>query len=178
MGDWLLLNEYCNFRSCCCCQICSMTQYTKLIVIRYHWIPTGTYWVKPLSHLAAFPLRWHGVVKFSRAPWDRKKTLIFFVKKSRYGVLTASLQRPWRCYGAHMAFYRVPTEFLWRFSALSRRFHCAFMALTMRALRFHGVWLRWWRVEDTVTCQNKEEGKDQELLQSCTTPDQGHRRGK
>ena len=27
----------------------------------------------------------------------------------------------------------------WRLSALSRRFHCAFTALTMHALRFHGV---------------------------------------
>ena len=52
---------------------------------------------------------------------------------------TASSQRPRRCYGALMASYRVPTEFLWRFYARSRRVHCAFTALTLRALHCHSV---------------------------------------
>ena len=64
--------------------------------------------------------------------------------------VTVSLQRPRRCYGALVTFYRVPTEFLLailcalkartlcalRFhrvrTALSRRLHCAFMAFALR----------------------------------------------
>ena len=63
---------------------------------------------------------------------------------------TASLQRPRHCYGALVASYRVPTEFLFailcalttrslRFhgahiacTALSRRSHCAFTAFALR----------------------------------------------
>ena len=52
---------------------------------------------------------------------------------------TASSQRPRRCYGALVASYRVPTEFLLAIYALSRRVHCAFTALTLRALCCHGV---------------------------------------
>ena len=59
------------------------------------------------------------------------------------GPFTASLQRPMRCYGALVAFYRVPTEFLLAIlcalTTLSLRFHGAFTALTLHALRFHGV---------------------------------------
>ena len=44
-----------------------------------------------------------------------------------HGVLTASLQQPWRCYRACMAFYNVPTEFslviYCALTTLSRRFH-------------------------------------------------------
>ena len=83
-----------------------------------------------------FPLRWHGVL-FSSAPWDHKKTLTLFREK---GPVTASLQRPWRWYWASMAFYCVPTELLCAIhcalTTLSLRY---FTALTMRALRFHGV---------------------------------------
>ena len=42
---------------------------------------------------------------------------------------TASLQRPMRCYGALVASYRVPTEFLL----------AILCALTTRLLRFHGA---------------------------------------
>ena len=66
----------------------------------------------------------------------------------------AFLQRPWCRYGARMAFYRVPTEFLLAIlcapKTLSLRFHgahicvhCAFMAFT----------LYWRRVGDAVTSQ-------------------------
>ena len=66
---------------------------------------------------------------------------------------TASSQRPRRCYGALVASYRVPTEFLMailcalttrslRFhgahiacTALSRRSHCAFTAFALRLRR-------------------------------------------
>ena len=45
------------------------------------------------------------------------------------GSVTASLQQPKRCYGALVAFYRVPTEFLLAIL-------CALMTLS---LRFHGA---------------------------------------
>ena len=54
--------------------------------------------------------------------------------------VTASLQRPRRCHGALMAFYRVPTvfmvEILYAFTVL---FHCASILLTAHVPRFHGV---------------------------------------
>ena len=67
-----------------------------------------------------------------------------FLKKAP---VTASSQRPRRCYGALVTFYRVSTEFFVGdymrshgvhivCTALSRRSHCAFMTFT---LRFHGV---------------------------------------
>ena len=43
--------------------------------------------------------------------------------------VTASSQRPRRCYGALVAFYRIPTEFLLTILC----------ALTTLSLRFHGV---------------------------------------
>ena len=59
---------------------------------------------------------------------------------------TLSSQRPMRCYGALVASYRVPTEFLLAilcahdaFTALSRRSHCVHCAVTVFALCFHGV---------------------------------------
>ena len=56
---------------------------------------------------------------------------------------TASSQRPRRCYGALVASYRVPTEFLLAIlcalTTRSRRSHCVHCAVTVFALRFHGV---------------------------------------
>ena len=46
--------------------------------------------------------------------------------------VTASSQRPRRCYGALVTFYRVPTEFLLAIL-------CALTARTLCALRFHGL---------------------------------------
>ena len=66
------------------------------------------------------------------------------------GPVTVSLQRPWRCYGALVAFYLVPTEFLLSIlcalttlslrlygariacTVLSRRSHCAFTVFALR----------------------------------------------
>ena len=57
--------------------------------------------------------------------------------------VTASSQRPKRCYGALVAFHRVPTEFLLAIlcalTTLSRRSHCMHCAVTAFALRFHGI---------------------------------------
>ena len=55
--------------------------------------------------------------------------------------VTASLQRPRRCYGAPVAFYRVPTEFLLAIqcalTTLSLRFHGAHIACTALLRRSH-----------------------------------------
>ena len=53
---------------------------------------------------------------------------VFFEKAP----VTASSQRPRRCYGALVTFYRVPTAFLLAIP-------CALTARTLCALRFHGV---------------------------------------
>ena len=53
--------------------------------------------------------------------------------------VAASSERPRRCYGALVAFIAFLRSSCWRFYALSGRFHCAFTALTLRALRCHGV---------------------------------------
>ena len=52
--------------------------------------------VKPLSHSTAIPRRWHGDLKFLRAPWDRTKNL-----KNIANNFTFS--KTWRCHGAPMA---------------------------------------------------------------------------
>ena len=65
---------------------------------------------------------------------------MFFIEKVP---ATASSQRPRRCYGALVASYRVPTEFLLAIlcalTTLSRRSHCMHCAVTAFALCFHGV---------------------------------------
>ena len=57
---------------------------------------------------------------------------------------TASSQQPRRCYGALVASYLVPMEFLLAIlcalTTRSQLVHCAFTVLTLRALRCHGVW--------------------------------------
>ena len=57
--------------------------------------------------------------------------------------VTASSQRPRHCYGALVAFYRIPTEFLLAIlcvlTKLSRRSHCLHCAVTALALHFNGV---------------------------------------
>ena len=57
--------------------------------------------------------------------------------------VTASSLRPRRCYGALVAFYRVPTEFLLAIqcalTTLSRRSHCVHFAVTAFAPRFHSI---------------------------------------
>ena len=82
---------------------------------------------------------------------------IFLEKRS----VTASLQRPRRCYGALVAFYRIPTEFLLAIlcalTILSLSFHgahhsckCTFTAF---ALRFRGVCTALTLVDGKVTSQ-------------------------
>ena len=53
-------------------------------------------WIKALSHSIATPRRWHGNLKFLRAPWDRMKIL-----ENIGNNFTFSLT--WRCHGAPTA---------------------------------------------------------------------------
>ena len=59
------------------------------------------------------------------------------------GPVTACSQPLRRCYGALVAFYRVPTKFLMAIlcalTTLSRCSHCVHCAVTAFTLRFHGV---------------------------------------
>ena len=71
--------------------------------------------LKALSHNT--PLA-RSCLIFRSAVRSQENPDIFSVK----GSVTASLQPPRRCYGALVAFYCVPTDSCWRFSALSRRF--------------------------------------------------------
>ena len=57
--------------------------------------------LKPLSHSTAIPRRWHGDLKFLRAPWDRTKIL-----KNIANNLTFSIT--WRCHGAPTATVAFP----------------------------------------------------------------------
>ena len=85
--------------------------------------------IKPLSHQAAFPLRWHGVFKTSERRGIASKFWYLSRKRSFHGVITASLQRSWRWYRARKAFYCVHTE-------LSLAILCA---LTTLSLGFQGA---------------------------------------
>ena len=57
--------------------------------------------LKPLSHSTAIPRRWHGDLKFLRAPWDRTKIL-----KNIANNFTLSIT--WRCHGAPTATVAFP----------------------------------------------------------------------
>ena len=105
--------------------------------------------LSPLSHSTAIPRRWHGDLKFLRAPWDRTKIL-----KNIANDFTFSIT--WRCHGAPtatVAFPRsaqgvpprshgvltgdwlrshgAPTACSWR----EKSCHCASKACTQRARR-------------------------------------------
>ena len=54
-----------------------------------------------LSHCTAFPRSWHGVVKFLRAPWDRRKILrLTALSQSAHGVLGVVTACPRRAHCA------------------------------------------------------------------------------
>ena len=89
--------------------------------------------LKPLSHLAAFPLRLQGVVNFPRAPWDSMET--FFPED---GDVTAF---SWRFHGdltATMAFLRSYMAFIrcssWRNCLRSHCVVTALMAFCLHSL--------------------------------------------
>ena len=104
--------------------------------------------VKRLSHQAAFPLRCHGVLIFQSTVRTQENHNIFCEKLS----VTASLQRPRRCHGALMAFYRVPRVFmvmiLCALTVLSLRIHGAHSACAALSRRCHCI-------EDAVTSPRK-----------------------
>ena len=71
-------------------------------------------WLKALSHYTAITRSCRGVVKFLRAPWDRRKMQKIFANNfafSQDGDVTASLRRLWRFYGVPTECYYVPAEF-------------------------------------------------------------------
>ena len=72
------------------------------------WITCLYHYVKPLSHLAALPLRQHGVVKFPRAPWDRME--IWF-DLSEDGDVTAFSRRSHDNLGVSTKLHGVPTAY-------------------------------------------------------------------
>ena len=86
--------------------------------------------VKPLSHQAAFPLRWHRVFLFSRATLISKENPIFFREKGLSWCPNSD-----EGIAMELTWCSIPeaTEFL-----LAILYACT--ALKMRALRFH--WIR------------------------------------
>ena len=72
------------------------------------WV-TVNWTLKPLSHSTTIPRRWHGDLKFLRAPWDRTKILENIAHNFTFSIT-------WRCHGsptATVAFPRsahAPTE--------------------------------------------------------------------
>ena len=104
-------------------------------------------WKRPRHTKPRFHCVGTELFKFPMRREIASKSWYFSRKRAYHGVLTASLQRPWRCYRARMAFYRVHKEF-------SLAIPCA---LTTLSLRFHGArnactasTLRWHRAEDAV----------------------------
>ena len=57
--------------------------------------------LKPLSHSIAIPRRWHGDLKFLRAPWDRTKILKNIANNFTFSIT-------WRCHGAPTATVAFP----------------------------------------------------------------------
>ena len=119
VGDIYFLSE----------KLCYMAFIVDNMHNRHHLL-TGTdvslnkvdHFEKPLSHQAPIQRRWHGVVLFSRAPLDRKKALIVFIKKglsrgpySDHGIATEL--------GWHSI--RFLRSSCWQFSALLPCFHGA-----------------------------------------------------
>ena len=95
----------------------------------------------------------------------RSQENFFFVKGACHGVFTESLQRPWRCYGVRMAFYRVPTEFLLTIfcalTTLSLRFQSAHNSCTALSRRSHcadGVLETQWHLEERCTISVQTPG--------------------
>ena len=105
--------------------------------------------VKPLSHSTAIPRRWHGDLKFLRAPWDRTKILkniannfTFFITGRCHGAPTATVAFPRSAHGVPPRSHGVLigdwlrghgalTACSWR----AKSCHCASTACTQRARR-------------------------------------------
>ena len=112
--------------TCTCYMQCQRTRFGKRPVT-----PSGV-----STALAGSSLIFRNTVRSQEIP-------DVFLKKAP---VTASSHRPRSCYGALVAFYRVPTEFflaiLCALTTLSPRFHgahCLHCTVTAFVLRFHGV---------------------------------------
>ena len=109
--------------------------------------------VKPLSHSTAIPRRWHGDLKFLRAPWDRTKILkniannfTFYITWRCHGAPTATVAFPRSAHGVPPRSYGVLTgDWLRSHGALtackelSLRINGVHTACTARPMRFYGV---------------------------------------
>ena len=76
------------------------------ILFRERWVNDDQHWcfawsLKPLSHSTAIPRRWHGDLKFLRAPWDRTKILKNIANNFTFSIT-------WRCHGAPTATVAFP----------------------------------------------------------------------
>ena len=103
--------------------------------------------VKPLSHSTAIPRRWHGDLKFLRAPWDRTKILkniannfTFSITWKWHGAPTATVAFPRSAHGVPPRSHGVLTgDWLRSHGALTacswraKSCHCASTAYTQRA---------------------------------------------
>jgi len=82
--------------------------------------------LKSLSHLAALPLRLHGILKFPRAQWERRSSWrLPALSRHSHGASTACIELSW-----HMHYVC---------TARSRSFHCADGVL----VAFGGCWNNW-----------------------------------
>ena len=109
--------------------------------------------LKPLSHSTAIPRRWHGDLKFLRAPWDRTKILKNIANNFTFSIT-------WRCHGAPRATVAFPRSAhgmpprshgvltgnwlrghgaLMACKELSLRIDGVHTARTARPMRFYGV---------------------------------------
>ena len=109
--------------------------------------------VKPLSHSTAIPRRWHGDLKFLRAPWDRTKILknvannfTFSITWRCHGAPTATVAFPRSAYGVPPRSQGVLTgDWLRSHGALTacswraKSCQCASTACTQRARRAHSA---------------------------------------
>ena len=126
-------------------------------------------WLKPLSHCTAIPWRWHGDLKFLRAPWDRTKILkniannfTFSIMWRCHGAPTATVAFPRSAHGVPLCSHGVPTgDWLRSHGACSwhaKSCHCVSTACTQRARRTHCV--------STVSSRSVYEHMRKQVLQA------------
>ena len=119
--------------------------------------------LKSLSHLAALPLRLHGILKFPRAQWDRMEIWLFswrwrclgvsmFQRSSMAFLRRSSWRLPalsWHSHGASTACIELSWHMHYVCTARSRSFHCMHRVVMAHALCVHCAFtelpLRWQR---------------------------------
>ena len=92
-------------------------------------------WKRPCHTKPRFHCVGTELFKFPECREIASKSWFFSRKRAYHGVLTASLQRPWHCYRARMAFYRSYGVLVGALTTLSLRFRGARNACTASTLR-------------------------------------------